>query len=101
MIASTMVMSTSASSAYQTYTYAIGGYALYSPDAYTADNDVIDSKYMGLETPLSNPNDLITDKEGNAYIENTMDVFVQMKDGNKYYSSNSLVSPTMNIYRLG
>ena len=71
MIASTMVMSTSASSAYQTYTYAIGGYALYSPDAYTADNDVIDSKYMGLETPLSNPNDLITDKEGNVYIADT------------------------------
>ena len=43
----------------------------------------------------------ITDKKGNAYLENTMDIFVQMKDGNRYYSSNSLVSPSMNIYRLG
>ena len=43
----------------------------------------------------------ITDKNGNAYIENTMDVFVQMTDGKKYYSSDSFVSPSMNIYRLG
>ena len=43
----------------------------------------------------------ITDKNGNAYIANTMDVFVQMKDGNKYYSSDSFISPSMNIYRLG
>ena len=43
----------------------------------------------------------VTDKSGNVYVENTMDVFVQMKDGNKYYASNSLISPSMNIYRLG
>ena len=43
----------------------------------------------------------MTDKNGNLYLENTMDVFVQMKDGNKYYASNSFVSPSMNIYRLG
>ena len=68
MIASTMVMGIGASSAYQTYTYAIGGYALYSPDAYTADNDIIDSQYMGLDVAINNPNDLVTDKSGNVYI---------------------------------
>ena len=43
----------------------------------------------------------MTDKNGNSYLENTMDVFIQMKGGNKYYASNSFVSPSMNIYRLG
>ena len=44
MIASCVVVGVGASSAYQTYTYSIGGYALFSPDAYTADNDIIDSE---------------------------------------------------------
>lgn len=69
---------TSAGSAYQTYTYSINGYALYSPDAYTAVRTV-DSDYMGLtdeslfDTPLSlkNPGDLVTDTEGNIYIADT------------------------------
>lgn len=43
----------------------------------------------------------ITDKNGNTYIENTMDVFVKMMDGSKYYASESIMSPSMNIYRLG
>ena len=68
MIASCAIVGAGASSAYQTYTYAIGGYALHSPDAYTADATIIDSEYMGLDTPLSKPGDLITDDEGNVYI---------------------------------
>ncbi len=71
MIASCVVVGVGASSAYQTYTYSIGGYALYSPDAYTADNDIIDSEYMGLDKPMVNPNDLVTDDEKNVYIADT------------------------------
>ena len=71
MIASCVVVGVSAGSAYQTYTYSIGGYALYSPDAYTADNDIIDSDYMGLDKPLKNPNDLVTDSDKNVYIADT------------------------------
>ena len=71
MIASCVTIGAGAGSAYQTYTYSIGGYALYSPDAYTADNDIIDSKYMGLTTPISNPNDLVTDDKNNVYIADT------------------------------
>ena len=71
MVASCMTVGMSASSAYQTYTYSIDGFALYSPDAYTADSKIIDSQHMGLETPLNNPNDLITDKEGNVYLADT------------------------------
>ena len=71
MIASCMVVGTGASSAYQTYTYSIDGYALYSPDAYTADSKIIDSEYMGLDVAITNPNDLIADKQGNVYIADT------------------------------
>ena len=71
MLASCLTVGVGASSAYQTYTYALGGYALYSPDAYTADSDIIDSEYMGLTTPIVNPNDMITDKQGNVYIADT------------------------------
>lgn len=67
-----MVITTGASSAYQTYTYSIGGYALYSPDAYTADNrGVINSVEMGLTVPLSGPKDIVTDKQDNVYIADT------------------------------
>ena len=68
MIASSAILPASAGSAYQTYTYSISGYALHSPDAYTADTTVIDSAYMGLDVPLSKPGDLITDNDGNVYI---------------------------------
>ena len=71
MIASCLTVGIGASSAYQTYTYSIGGYALYSPDAYTADSQVIDSAYMGLDVALNNPGDLLTDKAGNVYIADT------------------------------
>ena len=69
MLASCAVVAVSAGSAYQPYTYSISGYALYSPDAYTADqNGVITYKQMGLSTDLSNPGDLVTDDKGNVYI---------------------------------
>ena len=67
MIVSCFAIGTSASSAYQTYTYSIEGYALYSPDAYVAST-VIDSAYMGLDVAISNPNDLFADSKGNIYI---------------------------------
>ncbi len=43
----------------------------------------------------------LTDKSGNAYINDTMDVFVRMTDGSTYYSSGALTSASTNIYRLG
>ena len=68
MVISSATISANAGSAYQTYTYAIGGYALHSPDAYVADPTIIDSQYMGLDVALSKPGDLITDDKGNVYI---------------------------------
>ena len=40
-------------------------------------------------------------KAGKTYLENTMDVFVKMTDGSTYYASNSIISASTNIYRLG
>ena len=89
MLASLVATAVSAGSAYQTYTYSIGGYALYSPDAYVADANIITSDKMGLELPLStNVSDLITDDKGNVYIADTgnnrivcLDRYYQYKEG--------------------
>ena len=43
----------------------------------------------------------LSNTQGNAYVENTMDVFVEMADGVKYYASNSLDNAKLNIYRYG
>ena len=43
----------------------------------------------------------LTNKRGNVYVENTMDVFVEMSNGNRYYAKNSYTNGTPNIYRLG
>lgn len=43
----------------------------------------------------------ITDKKGNAYVTDSLDVFVRLRNGNTYYSSASAISATTNIYRLG
>ncbi|MBQ8407736.1 MAG: YIP1 family protein [Clostridia bacterium] len=94
MIASCMVVGTSAGSAYQTYTYSIDGYALYSPDAYTADSKIIDSEYMGLEVAISNPNDLLADKQGNVYIADTGNNRIICLD--RYYKLKFTISTFVN-----
>ncbi len=70
MIISAMTVGVAASSAYQTYTYSIGGTALYSPDAYSAEEALIYTN-LGLPMDFKNPRDMITDKDGNVYIADT------------------------------
>ena len=70
MVASCLGVTVGASSAYQTYTYSVKGKALYSPDAYTAIK-AVNSDDMGLELPIENPGDMITDDAGNVYIADT------------------------------
>lgn len=60
---------------------------------------------MKLEYAL-NSNDLqqvtsLTDKKGNPYLQNTMDVFVELSDGNRYFASHSTQSTKSNIARFG
>ena len=63
-------VSASASSAYQTYTYSIAGTALYSPDAYTAEQS-LGWREMKMDKDFSNPSDIVTDKQENVYIADT------------------------------
>jgi len=67
---------------YQTYTYGIGGYALYSPDAYTPLMSV-DSAYMGLKTEISDPRDIVVDENLNVYIADAKNNRIVVLD--RYY----------------
>ena len=93
MLASFATVIVGASSAYQTYTYSIGGYALHSPDAYTADM-VVDSKFMGLSTPINAPNDLVTDDKQNVYIADTGNNRIVCLD--RYYKLKFTISSFVN-----
>lgn len=93
MIASCATFAASASSAYQTYTYSIDGYALYSPDAYTPAL-VVDSEYMGLEVAIDNPGDLITDDKGNVYIADTANNRIVCLD--RYYKLKFIIDTFIN-----
>ncbi len=57
----------SAITPYSTYTYSFDGLPLESPDAYVPDM-VIDSDYIGLNTPFDDPRDINVDKDNNVYI---------------------------------
>ena len=93
MIASCMVLPASASSAYQTYTYSIDGYALYSPDAYTAEKNV-DAAYMGLDLNLDNPGDMICDDQQNVYIADTANNRIVVLD--RYYKLKFIINTFRN-----
>ena len=43
----------------------------------------------------------LSNKKGNNYVTNTMDVFVKMKNGETYFASQSSIPTAANIYRLG
>ena len=95
MLASCVVMAVSAGSAYQTYTYSIGGYALYSPDAYVADANIVTSETMGLEVPLSkNVSDLTTDDKDNVYIADTGNNRIVCLD--RYYNKKFIINTFVN-----
>ena len=94
MLASALVVSSGASSAYQTYTYSIAGYALYSPDAYTADANIITYRQMGLSTDLNNPSDMVTDDKGNVYIADSGNNRIVCLD--RYYKQKFIINGFVN-----
>ena len=93
MVMTAFVMPTAASSAYQTYVYDIHGFAMHSPDAYTAIMNV-DSDDMGLEVPISNPGDMITDLDMNVYIADTGNNRIVVLD--RYYKEKFTISTFSN-----
>ena len=89
LLALVMLMPTvgaSASEPFQTYTYSIDGYALYSPAAYSPVMTV-DSNYMGLlengGVAFDEPGDIFADKDGNIYIADTKNNRILVLD--QYY----------------
>ena len=81
------------------------GVNVYYPSG-TRNNIVMENGNMSLNFLTATFGDKMVESikntKGNAYVENTMDVFVQMKDDSKlYYASSSPTPATMNIYRFG
>lgn len=66
---------------YTSYTYDLERWMLESPHAYVPDR-VIDSKFMGLVTPLNDPTDMFIDDTGNVYIADAKNNRIVICDGN-------------------
>ena len=83
--------------------YANGVNVYYSNS--TRNSVVIENKNMSLSAVLNaNGNQSVAtlkNTQGLAYIENTMDVFVKMQNGDTYYASRSLNRSSINIDRFG
>lgn len=54
-----------------------------------------------LDASMAQQVNYIKNKAGNSYVENTMDVFVKMENGNRYYATESFTDAVPNIYRFG
>ncbi len=93
LVATAACVTAGASSAYQTYVYDVYGEALYSPDAYTAISSV-GSDAMGLELPIENPGDMVTDEAQNVYIADTGNNRIVVLD--RYYKVNFTISTFSN-----
>ena len=69
------------------------------------DSMIYENMEMSLEYALSVtlPQQVtsLKNKSGASYIENTMDVFIEMSGGGRYYAKNSYTAGVPNIYRLG
>lgn len=97
MVASCAVVSTSAASAYQTYTYSIAGYPMLSPDAYIPDTTkTVNSEYMGLDVALNDVSDLVTDSKGNVYLADTGNNRIVCLD--RYYKVKFIIGEFRNNY---
>ncbi len=93
MVVTSLALPASVGSAYQTYVYDVYGDPLYSPDAYTAIQSV-GSDYMGLELPIENPGDMVTDDNKNVYIADTGNNRIVVLD--QYYKFNFAISTFSN-----
>lgn len=66
---------------------------------------VFENMNMLLDYNLSKDNSqlvgTLNNKNGNAYISNSMDVFVRMTDGSTYLASGSSANAVLNIHRFG
>lgn len=68
---------------YQTYTYSMDGYALYSPAAYTPVRTV-GYKDIGLAEGFDTPTDLVVDSNGDVYLADSKNNRVIAMNGSDY-----------------
>lgn len=61
-------------------------------------NTTLNYRLFGSEKPMV---EALKNSKGQAYLENTMDVYVNTENGKTYYASNSIEQARANIYRLG
>ncbi|MBQ7380050.1 MAG: hypothetical protein IJW70_10295 [Clostridia bacterium] len=102
----------------QTYVPLDGDYASLISGAYDRLNDVqtyytsasrdvyvIENQNMTLQYQLGGTTGKmvtsLANKQGAAYLQNTMDAYVKTTDGGTYYLSNSLTEGRANLFRLG
>ncbi len=85
----------SASASYQTYVYSQTGQPLHTPDAYTPTT-LVNSDYMRLETPISEPRDIVVDDDQNVYISDSKTNRVVILD--KYYRVKTEISEFTNQF---
>lgn len=88
-------VSVGAAKPYQTYTYARGGYALSSPDAYTPLMTV-DYTYMGLKEAIADPRDIFVDDALNVYVVDGKNNRVVVLD--RYYKLKFEIKTFINEY---
>ncbi len=71
----------------------------------TRQSFIFENQQMLLEYALSAKSaqqvTVLQNKDGKAFIDNTMDVFVTLKNGKRYFASASTVDTYANIHRLG
>ena len=78
--------------------------SMYFPDS-SRDRVIYENMEMvmeyALDVTMAQQVTSLKNKAGNTYIENTMDVFVKMENGNRYYAKDSFTDAIPNIYRFG
>ena len=80
-----------------------GTHTYYEPGQ---QNILINNQSMSLKYGLVADSDEIyvknlSNTKGQAYIQNTFDVYVKTEAGDKFYASNSITGASVNIYRYG
>lgn len=93
LLATLLALPAGAAKTYQTYTYSIDGYALYSPDAYTPIKNV-NWTDMGLDKELNTPHDIEVDEKDNVYIADTQNNRIVVLD--RYFKFKFEISTFVN-----
>lgn len=82
----------------------LNGVNYYYPN-YKRESAILENMEMKLTYGLAETGNKrvtsLTNKKGASYVENTMDVFVRMTDGNTYFASTTTAAVTSNLFRLG